>query len=89
MPPSSTRLWQEGAHFKSMKIVENNIFREDGINHQSIKKNLNSKINFKSILDIIEAFNAPGKFPNCSGSRNISDNISDLKAQISANNKVF
>ena len=39
-------------------------------------------------LDIVEAFKAPGNFPNCSGSRNLSDNISDLKAQIAANNKV-
>lgn len=29
----------------------------------------------------------PAKYPNCSGSRRISDNISDLKAQIASNNK--
>lgn len=29
----------------------------------------------------------PATYPNCSGSRRISDNISDLKAQIAANNK--
>lgn len=29
----------------------------------------------------------PAKFPGCSGSRRLSDNISDLKAQIAANNK--
>ncbi|CAI4384078.1 BDH_1b_G0025700.mRNA.1.CDS.1 [Saccharomyces cerevisiae] len=29
----------------------------------------------------------PAKYPGCSGSRRISDNISDLKAQIAANNK--
>ena len=66
MPPSSTKLWQEGAVFKSMKIVENNSFKES---------------------ELIEAFNAPSAYPNCSGSRNISDNISDLKAQVAANNK--
>ena len=66
MPPNSTKLWQEGAVFKSMKIVENNIFKEK---------------------EIIQAFNAPSVYPNCSGSRNINDNISDLKAQIAANNK--
>jgi 5-oxoprolinase (ATP-hydrolysing) len=34
MPPNSTKLWQEGAFFKSMKIVENNIFKEEGLkNH--------------------------------------------------------
>lgn len=29
----------------------------------------------------------PAKHPNCSGSRKLSDNMSDLKAQIAANNK--
>ncbi|CAR29091.1 hypothetical protein ZYGR_0Z00120 [Zygosaccharomyces rouxii] len=29
----------------------------------------------------------PAKYPECSGSRRLSDNISDLKAQIAANNK--
>lgn len=29
----------------------------------------------------------PAKFPECSGSRRLSDNISDLKAQIAANNR--
>ncbi|CAB3406225.1 unnamed protein product [Caenorhabditis bovis] len=36
---------------------------------------------------LIEALAAPGKVANCSGARNIADNISDLKAQIAANNK--
>lgn len=30
MPPRSTNLWQEGAVFKSLKIVENNVFKEKG-----------------------------------------------------------
>jgi 5-oxoprolinase (ATP-hydrolysing) len=29
----------------------------------------------------------PGEYPGCSGSRNLGDNISDLKAQIAANQK--
>lgn len=32
-------------------------------------------------------FEEPAKYPGCSGSRRLSDNISDLKAQIAANNK--
>jgi 5-oxoprolinase (ATP-hydrolysing) len=36
---------------------------------------------------IIELLLAPGKFPGCNGSRRISDNLSDLKAQVAANNK--
>ena len=31
---------------------------------------------------------APAKHEGCSGTRNLKDNISDLKAQIAANNKV-
>ena len=31
---------------------------------------------------------APSRYPGCSGTRNLKDNISDLKAQIAANNKV-
>ena len=30
----------------------------------------------------------PAKNPGCSGSRNVQDNISDLKAQVAANHKV-
>ena len=30
----------------------------------------------------------PAKYPGCSGSRNVQDNISDLKAQVAANHKV-
>ncbi|CAJ0918744.1 unnamed protein product, partial [Mesorhabditis belari] len=36
---------------------------------------------------LIELLNAPGKVKGCSGTRQLSDNISDLKAQIAANNK--
>ncbi|SCU77529.1 LANO_0A00606g1_1 [Lachancea nothofagi CBS 11611] len=32
-------------------------------------------------------FDEPSKFPGCSGSRRLSDNISDLKAQLAANSK--
>lgn len=37
--------------------------------------------------DLIDALMAPGKVPNSSGTRNLSDNLSDLKAQIAANQK--
>lgn len=39
-------------------------------------------------LEIVNSFNEPAKYPGCSGSRNLSDNLSDLKAQIAANKKV-
>ena len=37
--------------------------------------------------NLIEKFNAPSAHPGCTGSRNLVDNIADLQAQISANQK--
>ncbi|XP_018907256.2 5-oxoprolinase isoform X2 [Bemisia tabaci] len=37
--------------------------------------------------ELIEALMAPSKIPNSSGTRNLSDNLSDLKAQIAANQR--
>lgn len=67
MPPHSTSLSQEGASFKSFKIVDRGVFKEK---------------------ELIDELMKPGLIEGCSGSRNISDNISDLKAQIAANKKV-
>ncbi|GKZ76276.1 hypothetical protein AnigIFM56816_005255 [Aspergillus niger] len=36
---------------------------------------------------IIEILLRPGDYPECTGSRHVSDNISDLKAQVAANHK--
>lgn len=36
---------------------------------------------------IIKVLLEPAKYPGCNGSRRLSDNISDLKAQVAANNK--
>lgn len=37
--------------------------------------------------ELTEALMAPGKIPGSSGTRNLSDNLSDLKAQIAANHR--
>lgn len=37
--------------------------------------------------ELTEALMAPGKYPNCSGTRALNDNLSDIKAQIAANMK--
>ena len=37
--------------------------------------------------ELIAALNAPGKLPGSSGTRNLKDNLSDLKAQVAANRK--
>uniref|UniRef100_A0A8C9AQS8 5-oxoprolinase, ATP-hydrolysing n=1 Tax=Prolemur simus TaxID=1328070 RepID=A0A8C9AQS8_PROSS len=36
---------------------------------------------------VTEALRAPGKIPSCSGTRNLHDNLSDLRAQVAANQK--
>ena len=38
MPPNSTMLWQEGAVFKSLKIVKDNVFNEKGTNKATFNK---------------------------------------------------
>lgn len=43
------------------------------------------KFDEAGIVDLL--YTQPGKYPGCSGSRSLSDSISDLKAQIAANHK--
>ncbi|PVD21468.1 hypothetical protein C0Q70_19641 [Pomacea canaliculata] len=66
MPPHSTSIHQEGAVFKSFKLVKEGVFQEEAVT---------------------EVFRAPGLIPGCSGSRNLQDNLSDLHAQVAANQK--
>ena len=72
MPPFSRELKEEGACIKTFKVVENGIFNEAGIT---------------------ELLLAPGKIernpgePAISGTRLLSDNLSDLKAQVAANQR--
>lgn len=66
MPPHSKTLSEEGATFKSFKLVRNGVFQED---------------------EVTEMLNAPGKLPGNSGTRMLQDNLSDLRAQVAANQK--
>lgn len=66
MPPHSNYLWEEGARFKSFKIVDGGTFQEEAL---------------------IGELNSPGQYPGCSGTRLLADNLSDLKAQIAANQR--
>ncbi|GFN92191.1 5-oxoprolinase [Plakobranchus ocellatus] len=66
MPPHSSSIHQEGAVFKSFKLVEGGIFKE---------------------AEVTEALQAPGKYPGSSGTRNLHDNLSDLRAQVAANHR--
>ena len=72
MPPFSRTLAEEGACLKSFKLVENGIFNEAGI------------------TELLEAPahipRLPGELP-IAGTRLLADNISDLKAQVAANQR--
>ena len=72
MPPFSRTLKEEGACIKTFKLVENGIFNEAGITGLLLAP---GKITRK-----------PGE-PAISGTRLLSDNLSDLKAQVAANQR--
>ncbi|KKY35570.1 putative 5-oxoprolinase (atp-hydrolysing) [Diaporthe ampelina] len=57
---------------------------EEGISIESMK--IVSGGNFLE-SDVREAFAAAGKFPGCSATRRIGDNLSDLRAQIASNQR--
>jgi len=72
MPPFSRTLQEEGACIKKFKIVENGIFNESGITELLIApSNILRESGEKKI----------------SGTRSLSDNLSDLKAQVAANQR--
>ena len=72
MPPNSRSLVEEGACIASFKLVENGRFQEKGISGL--------------LLAPGRLTPAPGR-PAISGTRLLADNISDLKAQVAANQK--
>ncbi len=72
MPPNSRCLEEEGACITSFKLVENGIFQEKGLS--------------ELLLAPGKLTPAPGR-PAISGTRLLADNISDMKAQIAANQK--
>jgi len=72
MPPNSRTIEEEGACITSFKLVENGLFQEE---------------------EIADLLLAPGKLtpqpgrPAIAGTRLLADNVSDLKAQVAANQK--
>ncbi|XP_076111400.1 5-oxoprolinase-like isoform X2 [Mytilus galloprovincialis] len=57
---------------------------EEGAVFKSFELVKNGVFQEKAVTD---ALNAPGKIPGSSGTRNLHDNLSDLKAQVAANQK--
>jgi len=72
MPPDSRQLIEEGAAILSFKLVKNTIFQEQGISE---------------LLLAPENIESEQGRPAISGTRLLSDNLSDLKAQVAANQK--
>lgn len=44
-------------------------------------------LHFSLISAVTEALMAPAQYPGCSGTRNLRDNLSDLRAQVAANQR--
>ena len=84
MPPNSNHINQEGAVFKSFFLVENGIFREKG---PYIKTNT-LKLKLLPSTEVTAKLMEPSKVEGCSGTRNLNDNLADLRAQVAANKKV-
>lgn len=57
---------------------------QEGAAIKSFRLIRNGKFDEAGITNILLA---PGEYPGCSGSRRLGDNLSDLKAQVAANNK--
>ncbi|AGF77469.1 N-methylhydantoinase B/acetone carboxylase, alpha subunit [Desulfocapsa sulfexigens DSM 10523] len=72
MPPDSRQLIEEGAAIFSFKLVKNNVFQEQGIS---------------DLLLAPEKIKSEKGRPAISGTRLLGDNLSDLKAQVAANQK--
>ena len=72
MPPNSRQLVEEGAAIVSFKLVRDGVFQEKGIS--------------ELLLSPGTIKQQPGQ-PSISGTRRLSDNLSDLKAQVAANQK--
>ena len=72
MPPTSTALAQEGAALLSFKLV-------DGATGSFDEAGVTAALMAPAAL-------AP-LYPGCSGTRNLADNLSDLRAQVAANQR--
>ncbi|KAJ1926890.1 hypothetical protein IWQ60_003405 [Tieghemiomyces parasiticus] len=67
MPPNSRELYEEGAAFRTFKVVDRSVFQEAALT--------------RALVD------DPAQYPGCSGTRCLRDNLSDLRAQIAANQR--
>eukprot|EP00249_Psilotum_nudum_P017421 c26315_g1_i2 orf=81-3959(+) len=76
MPPFSKAIWEEGAAIKAFKLVKGGEYQEEGIIKILQAQVLDSEGEFKD-----------GKFRTIPGTRRLEDNLSDLRAQVAANQR--
>ncbi|KAJ7540098.1 hypothetical protein O6H91_10G001300 [Diphasiastrum complanatum] len=76
MPPFSKAIWEEGAAIKAFKLVEGGVFQEEGI----------VKILKAETIDS-ERVTKDGRISAIPGTRRLEDNLSDLRAQVAANQR--
>jgi len=84
MPPHSHTLLEEGAAIVSHKLVKNGRFDEPGISDLLLAP---GKIQNKNTTTTNDSDGGMSSGNKISGTRNLSDNISDLRAQVAANNR--
>ena len=75
---------------KSFYLVKNGVFQEEGkhMHYSSVCCYLYGDF-FCMYVGVTELLMAPGQYPGSSGTRNLHDNLSDLRAQVAANEKVY
>ena len=75
---------------KSFKLVEKGVFQEEGYTSYLLHYNFNLELCtfLCHHLGLTDLLMAPGKIPGSSGTRILHDNLSDLRAQVAANQKV-
>uniref|UniRef100_A0A3Q3J6W6 5-oxoprolinase, ATP-hydrolysing n=1 Tax=Monopterus albus TaxID=43700 RepID=A0A3Q3J6W6_MONAL len=71
MPPNSTSLFSLPLNLSLVGSSRKRV-REEEMNQEE---------------SVTEALMAPAKYPGCSGTRNLHDNLSDLRAQVAANQR--
>lgn len=82
MPPLSKHLWQEGAAIVALKLVQGGEFQEAAITEALMAPAALPGTRACTHVLRFHPTVLPHCWPGCSGCRNLSDSLSDLKAQV-------
>lgn len=83
MPPNSTEVRTKFKTLVTWVDIHDQLWQE-GAAMKSLRLIRKGHFDEEGITEILLA---PGAYPGCNGSRRLNDNLSDLKAQVAANNK--